>query len=99
MWFEGYFGWSPPNLGGDAKFFVWLNRQALPFKLFTKALFMLLKKKKKKAEIPQITFSRRIDSGKKKKEKQIKKKLFQNHTSRVNIRDFTEAKELILIFF
>lgn len=73
MWFEGYFGWSPPNLGGDAKFFVWLNRQALPFKLFTKALFMLLKKKK--AEIPQINFLRRIDSGKKKKRKTDKKKI------------------------
>lgn len=39
-----------------------------------------------------------MESGKKKK-KQTRKKLFQNHTSRVNIRDFTEAKELILIFF
>ena len=61
---------------------------------------MLLKKKKKKSEISQSTFSEtRVWKKRKKERKQTRKKLFQNHTSRVNIKDFTEAKELILIFF
>lgn len=75
MWFEGYIGWSPPNLGSAAKFFVWLNKQALPFKLFTKALFMLLKKKKKKVRFHRVLFQRRIESEKKKRKKTDKKKI------------------------
>ena len=59
---------------------------------------MLLKKKKKSWDSTDNFFEENW-FWKKKKEKQIKKKLFQNHTSRVNVRDFTEAKELILIFF
>ena len=48
---------------------MWLNKQALPFKLFTKALFMLLKKKKKKVRFHRVLFQR-LESEKKERKKE-----------------------------
>lgn len=59
----------------------------------------MLLKKKKKVRFHRVLFQRRIESEKKKKKENRQEKNYFKTTPRVNIKDFTEAKELILIFF